>query len=202
MHQSSLDNMAAFKKKYLSDKINEPLKIYDIGSCDVNGTYRPIFGEPRWEYSGVDVEKGKNVDVTISDPYTWREIRSNSADVVISGQAFEHIEYPWLTVLEIERILKPEGLCCIIAPSGGPDHKYPVDCWRFHPDGFAALAKLAGLSVLEIYAQPEGGNYQDGSGVWQDCVLIAKKNSDKTLVKIKGYISHELMRFSHRLTSM
>ena len=33
----------------------------------------------------------------------------------------------------IERVLKPSALCCIIAPSSGPEHKHPVDCLAFIP---------------------------------------------------------------------
>ena len=93
----------------------------------------------------MDLSEGENVDLVLSDPYSWSEIRSSSVDVFVSGQAFEHIEFFWQTMLEIARALKPGGLCCIIAPSGGPEHKYPLDCWRFYPDGFRALARYAGL---------------------------------------------------------
>ena len=76
----------------------------------------------------MDMTPGKNVDIVLPSPYRWRGIESNSVDVLISGQAFEHIEFFWITMLEIARVLKPGGLCCIIAPSGGAEHKYPVDC--------------------------------------------------------------------------
>jgi SAM-dependent methyltransferase len=201
MHQSSYDKMTLFKEKYLSEKLNERLKIYDIGSGDVNGTYKPIFNEPSWDYVGIDTAKGKNVDIVINDPYCWKQIESNSADVVISGQAFEHIEYPWLTILEIKRILKPGGICCLIAPGGGPDHKYPVDCWRFHPDGFIALAKWTKLSVMEVYAQWDNKNYSDGSDIWQDCVLICKKDNYDNLVKIKDFLVDRMLRCSLKLVT-
>jgi len=202
LHQSSYDKMASFKEKYLSTKTNEKLKILDIGSCDVNGTYKPIFNVSGWEYYGVDTAKDKNVDIIINDPYSWNKIKSNSVDVVISGQAFEHIEYPWLTILEISRILKPEGLCCIIAPAGGPDHKYPVDCWRFHPDGFKALVKLTKLDVLEVYAQWDSNNYPDGSDVWQDCVLICKKNNNNIFLKIKAFLAYKMLYYSFKIAIM
>ena len=99
--------------------------------------------------------------------YLWKEIKDNFADVVISGQAFEHIEYFWLTMEEISRTLKPGGLICLIAPSAGPVHRCPVDCWRFYEDGFSALARYVGLSVLETFIDPVPG--------WKNCVLIAKK---------------------------
>jgi SAM-dependent methyltransferase len=118
---------------------------------------------------------GANVDLVLTNPYQWKELGSNSFDVVVSGQALEHIEYFWLAMLEINRVLKPGGLCCIIAPSGGPEHRYPVDCWRFYPDGFRAMARYARLEELEVYAQWDSELYPNRDPRWADCVLIARK---------------------------
>lgn len=175
MHLSSIDKMKAFRKKYLTGKENEFLKICDLGSQAIGGSYRPVFEEPNWEYTGIDICEGENVDIVLSDPYSWLEIESESADVLVSGQVFEHVEYFWETMKEIARILKPGGLICIIAPSSGPEHKYPVDCWRFYPDGMRSLAKYAGLEPLEVYTQWEEEGYTDGSDEWADTVLIARK---------------------------
>ncbi|MCX5823858.1 MAG: methyltransferase domain-containing protein [Deltaproteobacteria bacterium] len=194
MHQSSLDKMLAFRKKYLEGRENEPLFILDLGSLDVNGSYREYFEVSSWTYRGIDRAAGKNVDIVLQDPYDWREIRSGSADVVISGQAFEHIEFFWLTVLEIARVLKPEGLCCLIAPSGGPEHRYPVDCWRFYPDGFAALARFASLEVSEVYSQNGTTGYSDGSDMWQDTVLVCRKTASSKLSLLKKRFTHYLLR--------
>jgi SAM-dependent methyltransferase len=175
MHQSSLDKMQAFRADYLAGREHEPLHIVDLGSQDVNGTYRSFFEGAAWTYTGIDMCPGPNVDVVLADPYRWREIRSETVDVLISGQAFEHIEFFWLTMLEIARVLKPAGLCCIIAPSGGFEHRYPVDCWRFYPDGLHALARFAQLDVLAAFTQWEDLHYPDNSDIWHDSVLICRK---------------------------
>lgn len=176
MHESSLDKMRDFKSKYLESKKNESLLILDLGSLDVNGSYRKDFDIPAWKYKGIDVTNGKNVDIVLKNPYRWREIRSCSADVLISGQAFEHIQFFWLTMLEIARVLRYGGLCCIIAPSNGPEHRYPVDCWRFYPDGLSALGRFARLEVLEAVTQWEPDDqYDEDSNVWRDSVLVCRK---------------------------
>ena len=149
MHLSSLDKMKSFRDKYLKGKESEKLRILDLGSQDVNGTYKSIFDEPNWTYVGVDTAPGKNVDIVLTNPYYWRELKNAHVDIMISGQAFEHIEFFWLTILEISRVLKPDGICCIIAPSSGPEHSYPVDCWRFYPDGLASIARFGSLDVIE-----------------------------------------------------
>jgi 2-polyprenyl-3-methyl-5-hydroxy-6-metoxy-1,4-benzoquinol methylase len=175
MHQSSLDKMSKFRDQYLQDRESDSLQILDLGSQDIGGSYRSIFKNPNWQYCGVDVTPGSNVDIVLHNPYAWKEIPSSSVDVLVSGQAFEHIEFFWLTMQEIARVLKPGGLCCIIAPSGGYEHRYPVDCWRFYPDGFASLARYAKLEALEVTTQWEDLNYEDGSDIWKDSILVAQK---------------------------
>jgi SAM-dependent methyltransferase len=194
MHKSSFENMKAFTEKYLSNDGNKRLKVLDVGSQDVgsrreNNTYKPLFLKPNWRYFGCDVEKGRNVNIVLDQPYDWTNIQSDSFDVVISGQAFEHIEFFWVTLSEIARVLKQGGLCCLIAPSAGTQHRYPVDCWRFLPDGLKAAARTCGLRVLECYT--------DRSSRWRDCVLICYKpkmtNKRKELFDYKNTLSKILV---------
>jgi len=198
MHESSMIKMQTFKDTYLSGRQDHPLTILDLGSMDVNGSYKPIFTHDTWTYVGVDREPGNNVDVVLHDPYRWQEIKSASIDVVISGQAFEHIEYFWITMLEIARVLRPQGICCILAPSSGPEHRYPVDCWRFYPDGFAALSRFAGLDVLMAHTQWEDLGYADGSDQWHDSMLVCRKSQQARWrtykAGFKRYLRHQALR--------
>ena len=175
MHQSSLEKMRKFRSEYMTGRENEDLLIMDLGSQDVNGTYKGIFNAPSWKYVGVDMVPGENVDIVLKNPYSWDEIENESVDVLISGQALEHIEYFWLTFQEITRVLKPGGVCCMIAPSGGPEHRYPVDCWRFYPDGFRALARFANLELISVATQWENLGYPDDSDEWKDTMMVCRK---------------------------
>jgi len=186
MHTSSFKKMEVFRQSYLSERENERLRIYDLGSQDVNGTYRPLFDNPQWMYVGIDLAEGKNVDVVLQTPYRWREISTNSADVFISGQAFEHIQFFWITILEVARVLKPGGICCILAPSSGPEHRYPVDCWRFYTDGMHSLAHFAQMEVLEATTQWKDEGYEDGSDRWHDSMLVCRKPDLGTWWNIKS----------------
>jgi SAM-dependent methyltransferase len=163
--------MEKFKMKYLDKK--DKLTILDIGSFDASPdpfNYSLIFNEEKWKYRGMDIRKGPNVEIVVSDIYDWKEIEDESFDVVISGQAFEHMEFFWKAILEIERILKPGGYCCIIAPSKGPVHGNPVDCFRFTANGMKAIGEYANLDILDYYT-----NNNKESNPWYDSVLIAKK---------------------------
>lgn len=174
MHLSSLINMERFRDSYLSEHVGKPLKILDLGSTEMGACYRPIFEKPGWSYVGADLSPGANVDLVLKRPYEWREIASNSVDVLVSGQVLEHVEYFWITALEVSRVLKPGGIACLIAPSSGPEHRYPVDCWRFYPDGMRAFAKLARLHCLEVYTNWDDSG-DPGSDFWHDTVLVARK---------------------------
>lgn len=202
MHASSYDKMQVFVERYLQDRQHAPLRILDLGSGDVNGCYRPLFDQPGWQYVGLDVAPGANVDVVLSTPYAWREVASCSADVMISGQAFEHIRFVWISMLEIARVLKPGGVCCVIAPSSGPEHRHPEDCWRIYPDGMRALAQFAQLDVLHIDTQWHEQGYADCSDSWHDSLLICRKPDHgrlwNTRCALKRWLQHRAMTIGLR----
>jgi SAM-dependent methyltransferase len=186
--------MGDFVKKYLFQYADRELKIADIGSQDVNGSYYPLFSNPKWKYFGCDIAEGKNVDIVLEDVYDWKSIRSNTFDVIVSGQAFEHIEYFWVTMMEISRVMKYGAICCILAPSGGYEHQYPVDCWRFYPDGFKALSKYAGLEVVEVLTDWNPIQYADGGEIWKDSILVCKKPVMSNSRKLKLYLKNRLSK--------
>jgi SAM-dependent methyltransferase len=159
---------------YLQGRRGIATSVLDVGSLDVNGSYRPIFADRAWSYIGLDVTPGPGVDLVVADPYRWTELSDDSLDVVVSGQALEHIAYPWRTIEEITRVLRPGGLAFVIAPGAGPEHRHPIDCWRFLPDGLRALASWAGLAVLEVGASQLTG-FSDGSAPWCDTSMVAAK---------------------------
>jgi SAM-dependent methyltransferase len=152
--------------------------VLDVGSYRVREqqSYREYFNSKSFEYFGLDMVEGPNVTIAVKAPYQWNEVADNFCDILISGQAFEHIEFPWLTIQEIARVVKPNGLICIIAPNGQSLHRYPVDCWRYFSDGMIALARWAGLEILHVSTNmaPEGASEKWYSH-YQDCMIIARK---------------------------
>jgi len=165
MHGSSLDEMKKFVDGYL-DK-SKPLRIIDIGSVDVSGgTYKSLFENENWEYLGLDLEPGPNVDIVSSDMYDW-PVDDESFDIVISGQCIEHVEDTHKWICEVARIAKKGGTICVIGPWACPEHRYPIDCWRIFPDGMRFLIeKIAKLEPLDIYRNDHPA---------MDCVGIARK---------------------------
>ena len=171
MHVSSYEKMSAFVDVCLSSYRTAKLDILDFGSQVVDSqgqSYRPLFNAPGWQYKGLDIEAGHNVDIVVADAYNWAEVPSDSVDVVISGQALEHVEFFWASTFEIVRVLRPGGLAVLVAPSGGFEHRYPVDCWRFYRDGFVALNDYVGCELVDAFT--DWGNLD-----WEDSILVLRK---------------------------
>ncbi len=178
MHQSSLARMSFFVEEYASKlEANTKLRVLDVGSYDVNGCYRPLFDLQRYEYVGLDLEEGPNVSIVLPSPYDWSKVETDSFDIVISGQAFEHIEFFWKTMEEMTRVLKKNGLICIVAPNGFAEHRYPVDCYRFFTDGMVALARYVNLEILHAHTNcaPTFRDKNWFSETRADSFLIARK---------------------------
>ncbi|MDQ3039635.1 MAG: class I SAM-dependent methyltransferase [Pseudomonadota bacterium] len=163
----------------------QELSVVDIGSYDVNGSYRSLFQSERWSYLGIDLTEGPGVDVALSSPYRF-PLPSASADLIISGQAFEHIEYFWQTWLEMMRVLRPGGRVFLIAPSRGPEHRYPQDCWRFYPDGYQALANYGHCELLEVSTDWEP-HADPGSSHWGDTVGVFRKKKTSFRARVAQY---------------
>ena len=112
-------------------------------------THRQLLDGYDVDYTGVDIKNGHNVDVVMAKPYRI-PVKSSTMDVVFSGQTFEHIPFPWASILEIARVLKPGGLAFVTAPSRGHLHS-TYDCWRYHPDGMRSLGAWSGLETVEAH---------------------------------------------------
>jgi predicted O-methyltransferase YrrM len=165
MHASSYEQMSNVLDRLHSRLLaTAPTRVLDVGSMDVNGSYRSLFEDLDVEYTGVDLEPGPGVDLVLTDAGAL-PFDDGSFDLVLSGQMLEHAPRFWETFSEMTRVLSSEGILVLIAPSNGPIHRFPVDCYRFHPDAFQALADLEGLQLLEV-SHDERGPWKDVLGIF------------------------------------
>jgi len=173
MHIRSQFEMRRNLSKYCNNIFDENIIIIDVGSYNVNGTYKNIIS-PKWEYKGVDIEAGPNVDLIMDNPKKI-PLDDYFADIVISGQCLEHCKTPWILVEEMARILKKGGFCFITAPATWWEHRFPIDCFRYYPDGMRSLMEEAGLTVLEAYVTPPDGITRNKIQIRTDCWGIGQK---------------------------
>jgi SAM-dependent methyltransferase len=150
MHKSAYDLMDAA----LNTVTGDGLRVLDVGSLDVNGTYRPLVEGRGWQYTGLDAREGPNVDIVAVNPFVYPFIDGHF-DLVISGSTMEHVTAIWEWVDELARLVKPGGTLIIITHHAFPLHRYPVDCWRIMPDGMAYLFERAGLLEWTIETPTE-----------------------------------------------
>ena len=122
-------------------------KVLDVGSLDINGSFRPLCEQRGWIYLGLDVVPGKNVDV-VASPFSY-PFENGDFDIVISGSTMEHVTAVWRWIPELARVLRPGGLLALTTHMAFPEHRHPVDCWRVLPDGIRYLFDETG--VLERY---------------------------------------------------
>lgn len=80
MHRSSylrMEYLVRYYERYFK-KDKETVKVLDIGSYDVNGTYKDIFCDSCYHYTGMDMAEGSNVDIVPADIYIHgRKLRMN-----------------------------------------------------------------------------------------------------------------------------
>jgi len=186
--------MEWFVQNYLAEYTQRgAVRVLDVGSYDMNGSYKRFFDE-RFLYTGLDMVAGPNVDVVPKHIYKWPEIESNSFDVVVSGQTLEHTEFFWVTVAEMARVLRNDGLMCIIVPRSQGFHRHPVDCYRFDTDGMIALARYCNMLPLHasMNLAPEGAPldwFIEGFG---DAMLVARKPENWAgLIEMDQYVFQE-----------
>jgi len=178
MHKQSMYRMGWFVDNFCNNIGGpEKIRVLDVGSYDVNGSYKELFPADRFDYVGLDMVPGPNVDICIENPYVWNDIANDTFDVIISGQAFEHTEFFWVTLGEMARVMKQNGLLCIIAPNQIHEHRYPVDCYRFFSDGMISLARYIRFEVLHAHVNraPTIQHLEWFTEMHADAMLIARK---------------------------
>jgi hypothetical protein len=93
----------------------ENKNVLDVGSLDINGCNRYLFDNSN--YIGIDVGAGKNVDI-VSKAHEFNALDS-TYDTIISTECFEHDMYYDLSIKNIIRMLKSDGLFLFTAATTG-----------------------------------------------------------------------------------
>lgn len=176
MHYSAMRHGKLFFDTYVKQK--PKARILDLGAQDVNGSLRSL-APAGCDYVGADFIEAKGVDVVLTDAYAL-PFADESFDVCVSSSCFEHADFFWLAFNEVLRILKPDGLFYLNAPSNGHFHRYPVDCWRFYPDSGSALERWGRRSGYSV-ALLENFTGTRQHGPWNDFIGVFVKQESAAL---------------------
>ena len=89
----------------------------------------------KFNYTGCDLkptsERVIAGDLCYDSYVSENSVYTNYFDVIYSNNVFEHLRRPWVTVKHIDKMLKPNGICVIVAPFSQRYHKSPDDYFRY-----------------------------------------------------------------------
>ncbi len=174
MHATAMARMQASINTYMDT--SRHYDVLDFGSFINKGqqhSHRELLNAYDVTITGVDIQAGRNVDIQMPKPYQI-PVRANSQDIVLSGSVFEHIPFPFASMLEIARVLRTGGHLFMTVPSRGHHHS-TYDPWRYYPDSMRALAAYAELDLLQ--ALTDWPPLQEGSDKRHDYAAIDQKGS-------------------------
>ena len=96
----------------------------------------------------LDIIAGENVDIVGSAEKI--PLNEESVDLIITQEAFEHIQDPNLAIKECFRVMKPGGKIYFQVPFVIGYHPGPTDFLRFTKEGVYELVTKAGFKISEI----------------------------------------------------
>lgn len=160
--------MASYVAWFYSDQIPKHAKgrLLDLGcgNAPLYGFYQKYVQEVvciDWDSSVHDI---KYIDFAcdLNKPIP---IETGSFDVVICSDVLEHILSPKELLVEIQRVLKPNGKLLLNFPFMYGLHELPHDYFRYSEYFIEKVAAELGMKVLHIV---KSGNLID---VWEDATL-------------------------------
>jgi SAM-dependent methyltransferase len=130
--------------------IPRPGRVLEVGSLDVCGNPRSLFPDAE-SYVGLDLVAGPNVD-RVGDAHDLRTYFGlASFDTILCCEMLEHDLAPWLTIRQFRWVLRPGGHLIVTSPANGfPEHRYPVDCFRFLEDAYRRWI-FDGFEILDFH---------------------------------------------------
>ena len=125
-------------------------KILDVGAGDLRHKL-DIFSLYGNRYLSIDVKKSGHKSFKNPDKFFDGEnipYPSNSFDVVIFTEVFEHAKNVDNLVLDIKRVLKKNGKLIFSTPFLWPEHEIPYDFRRLTSYGLKYYFKKKGFAIL------------------------------------------------------
>jgi hypothetical protein len=118
-------------------------KTYKMTEDQVKNWRASYSALPDFEFVGLDIEPGLNVDVVadLCDPDfigSRPELQARFG-LVVCGALLEHVKDPFLAARNVASLIKPGGHLYYLGPWVWGYHAYPDDYWRF---SFSALKLL------------------------------------------------------------
>jgi ubiquinone/menaquinone biosynthesis C-methylase UbiE len=124
--------------------LDKDSKILDIGCGDHK--YSVLYENNSSHLVNIDINEGKKKLDCISNAHHLC-FKSNSFDLILFCEVFEHLYNPLCAISEIERLLKKGGFAIITWPFMHHIHDIPNDFFRMTEFGFERMITNFSLSI-------------------------------------------------------
>ena len=123
------------------NSLNLKGSVLEIGAQNIQTSSYDLFSDVKFKYNNLNIDSNNISGTIIADICNETPIKSESYDVILAVDVFEHLKEPWKASKEIIRLLKPEGVVIVITVWSWRYHPVPVDYWRFSHDCLDFLFK-------------------------------------------------------------
>lgn len=184
LHPQWLTDRYHIKSRTLLKEL-ENFLILDIGSGD--GKYLKYIEEKnnliRLDYPRTNIRYRGMPDVY--GDASALSFASNSIDVILFFEVFEHVKHEKLAIEEIHRVLKKNGLLFMSVPFIYPAHDLPFDYRRLTIYGFRKLLSESGFRITK---EIQHGNSFVVSIQLFSLALLESVSKSYQYNKIAGYV--------------
>ena len=129
----------------------EGKRIIEVGSCDVNGSLRPLIESLRPKhYIGIDIISGPSVDIICDVKDLLSRFGKQSFDIAISTELLEHVRDWKLAIHNIKSVCKLNGTILLTTRSYSFGyHGHPCDFWRYEIEDMKYIFQDCIIEKLE-----------------------------------------------------
>lgn len=122
-------------------------RVLEVGSLNINGSPRSKFYF--CDYTGIDLQHGKGVDeICFGHDYETSKL----FDVVVSTECLEHDRYWKLTLKQMYKNLRPEGLMIVTCASiQRPEHGTRKATPQDSPSTLDYYGNISILNFIEVF---------------------------------------------------
>jgi SAM-dependent methyltransferase len=103
-------------------------------------------------YTGLEIDSPENRQNKKADVYydgIHFPFQNCEFDSVVVNEVFEHVFNPTGFLMEINRVLKPDGMLLMTVPFCWDEHEQPYDYARYSSFGLIATVEKQGFKVIE-----------------------------------------------------
>jgi len=145
---------ASLRRKMLDRLLNSQSSVFfdnavvlDIGGRDRGEFKKPKNKVKKWIFADIEPKHNPDIILDVSD---MKEIKSDSIDIILASELFEHVEKPEIGLSECFRVLKDKGIMILSIPFLYRIHGDPFDFQRWTDKKWIKELENVGFKIEEF----------------------------------------------------